>query len=36
MRIRTVIGTLFALVLVVFVAYLTQHNGGLCEPAVGR
>jgi len=29
MRIRTVIGTLFALVLVVLVAYLTQQNTGL-------
>ena len=29
MRIRTVIGTLIALVLVVLVAYLTQHNSGL-------
>ena len=29
MRIRTVIGTLFALVLIVLVAYLTQQNTGL-------
>ena len=36
MRIRTVIGTLFALVLVVFVAYLTQHNGGLLSQPFAR